>query len=277
MSKLQPWKITLTVALLIVAILSITVFGERVSSPDFYPETLRTLEDQKQDAMTLSIVVTAASTALSTLPDDMGSPVAEELADLASPLFLIVCILYMEKFLLTTLSWFSFSFLVPGTCLFAIIYLFCGKERFFVWAKKLLILSAALILIIPLSAQVTLLIENTFADSVSETYEKAYQLAEETGSSDKEGGNAFIAFFSELKDNVVSLVDAAKNMLSVMVDAVAVLLITSCVIPVLTALLFLWVVKMVINVDIPVKNLALLVRPTKKKLPKADKPRIAQE
>ena len=56
-----------------------------------------------------------------------------------------------------------------------------------------------------------------------------------------------------------------KSMLSIMVDAVAVLVVTSCVIPVLTALLFVWIIKVIINVNIPVKTLALFVLPKKKR------------
>ena len=275
--KMKPWKVVSIAILLIMALLSVTLIGQFTSSPQFYGNTIKTLDAQKQDAMTLSIVVTAASTALSTLPEDVASPVADELADLSLPLFAIVCILYMEKFLLTTLGWFSTTFLFPAACLLLITYICSHKEVFFVWTKKFLILAVVLLLLVPISAKVTTMIETTFSESVSQTMEAAFQLAEETETASGEKTNAFVAFFASLKDNVVSLVNAAKNMLSLLVDAVAVLMITSCVIPVLTMLLFLWVVKLTINVDIPVKNLALLVRPVRRRFSKPEQKTLEQK
>ena len=44
----------------------------------------------------------------------------------------------------------------------------------------------------------------------------------------------------------MSIIDYMMNMLSLLIDAVAILLITSVVIPILTALLFIWCIKSII-------------------------------
>ena len=262
-NKPTSWKWLAIIVFVILAILSATFLSSHLSSPNFYPNTLQTLDDQKMDAMGLSVATTLASTALSILPDDVGSPIAAELADLSTPLFVIVCILYAEKFLLTTTGWISFSFLIPAACISAIIYICSEKERFFDWARKLFILGLALFMIIPASASITEKVEETFSESISMIFDKADQLAAAANSSN-ENTNAFFAFFNTVKDNVVSTIETAKDMLSIMVDAVAVLLITSCVIPLLTALVFVWVIKVVININIPVQTLALMVKPARK-------------
>jgi len=275
-NKLKSWKTAAVAMLLLLAVVSVTVFSPWLSSPKAYPGTLEVLNHQKMKAMSMSVIVTAASTALTVLPDDTASSIANELADLSMPLFLIVCILYMEKFLLTTFGWLSFTFLIPGVCLLAVLYIISKKEVFFSWARKLLILAVALFMIIPISAGVTARIEATFAETVSTTFEKAQQIANETET--EEGGNAFVAFFTKLADNVAALVETAKDVLSIMVDAVAVLLITSCVIPILTAFVFLWLIKTLINVNIPVKSFALLVRPKRmEKLMEKHKQRVIQQ
>ncbi|MGN0995832.1 MAG: hypothetical protein ACI4PG_02905, partial [Candidatus Ventricola sp.] len=98
--KLAFPDIVAIVALLLLALLSATFFSAQLSSPAFHAKTIHVLDEQKQEALTLSVAITAASTALSIMPDDTASPIANELADLSLPLFLIVAIVYLETFLL---------------------------------------------------------------------------------------------------------------------------------------------------------------------------------
>lgn len=256
-------KITI-IALALAAVISIVFISPILSSAQFHAETLQTIDIQKQQAIGLSVAVAGASTALSSLPDDMASPIADELADLSLPLFLIVCFLYLEKYLLTTFGWVSSFLLFPGACLLTIGYIMSGKDALLVWTKKLLILALALLMIIPTGAKVSSQIEATFAESINQTFHAASDLSNATETSENEGTNAFFSFISGLADNVSSLVDTAKNILNTFVDAIAVLLVTSCIIPILTFLVFFQVVKLIMDIDIPVKKLALLIYPTKR-------------
>lgn len=249
--RTTPMKIISSAALVLAAIISMTFLNGIFSSPETYSGTIRTLDKQKEVATTLSIAVTAASTTLSTLPDDTASPVAAELADLSMPLFIVVCILYMEKFLLTTFGWTSCTVLVPLACLLLIINNFSRRKALMVYVRKLLILAIALVLIVPVSAGITTRIQDTFSESVSLAFDAVDRMSVRAGVEDSEDTNAFIAFFTGLKDNVMALVETAKNMLGVFTDAVAVLLITSCVIPVLTAVLFVWIIKIAFALNTP--------------------------
>lgn len=255
-----------TVLLIALALISAFVLSGVFSSPKFYARTLQTIEEQKQDAMALNVAVTAASTMLSTLPDDVASPIANELADLSLPLFLIVSVLYLEKFLLTTFGFVAFAAVVPLACILTAVYLHRRGDELLTWIRKLIILAAALVMIIPLSAGLTRQVKETFSESVDQTLEQAFSLAGAEAEADEEETNAIVSFFSGLKDNVSSLVSAAKGMLSVLVDAVAVMLITGCVIPVLTAFAFAWCVKILMDTDVPIKNLAMLVRPSRRRM-----------
>ncbi|MBE5799035.1 MAG: hypothetical protein E7321_03690 [Clostridiales bacterium] len=258
-------EIILIIVLLLLAVLSVTIVNDHLSSPSFHSRTISILNEQKQDALTLSVAVTAASTALSTLPNDTASPIADELADLSLPLFLIVAVIYLEIFLLTTFGWISSSFLFPAACILMIIFVLCRKEFLLVWIKRILVLALALIMIIPASATITVQIEDTFSETVNQKLHAASHIASVSEISEEdEDSNAILSFFSGLADNVISLADAARNMLSTLVDAIAILLITSCIIPALTLLLFLQAIKSAMNVDIPTRKLALLIPPTKK-------------
>jgi len=258
-----PEILSILVCILFIG-LSVTVINGHLSSPQFHSETIRILDEQKTEALTLSVAVTAASTALSTLPDDIASPIADELADLSLPLFLIVAIIYLEIFLLTTFGWITSTFLLPTACLLMISFILCRKEFILVWIKKIVVLSLALVMLIPASAAITSHIEDTFAETVDQKLHAASHIANIAETEEEEDANAILSFFSGLADNVASLVNAARNMLSTLVDAVAILMITSCIIPVLTLFLFLQAIKLAMNVDIPTRYLALLVPPTKR-------------
>ena len=52
--------------------------------------------------------------------------------------------------------------------------------------------------------------------------------------------------------------ESAKNALSVFIDAIAVLIITTCVIPILVILFFLWLIKMLFGITINLPNRRLL-------------------
>lgn len=245
------------ILLLAVGVTSVLCLSRYTASPEFYTRSLQKLDDQKMNAMMLSSVVTVASTAISAIPDDTATPIAEELSELSGPLLAIVCVLYAEKFLLTTMGWASAVILLPGACLCAALYLLGGWVTLRRWAFKLFILAVVLVLLVPASVGITILVEDTFAESVDATFHAAYHLSEETQQQDENGKNGFLSFFAGLKDNVAALVAKAKSMLSILVDAVAVLIITSCAIPALTVMLFLIIVRVLFHlpiVAVPVRH-----------------------
>lgn len=241
------------VLLLVVVFLSFFVLSYVFSSPALYNDTLRVIDGQKDRAIALNVLVTGSSTALSAIPDDTGTPIAEELAELSQPLMFIVCVLYLEKFLLTTFGLITFKALIPAACLLAIINYYYDKDEVRNWIKKLIILSIALTQIIPCSTLVTEMVEQTFSETVQQTFAAAQDAVEDDDVN--EDSNVFVEFFEGIKDNVVGFVDTAKNVLSTMIDAVAVLLITSCVIPLITATVFIWMIKNIFSSNISVNGL----------------------
>ena len=252
--KVQPWQAIIVNILLVFAILSLAVFSKPLSSPESYRETIDVLDNQKTKAAALTVTVTAASAAISALPDDTCSSIGDELDDLAAPLFLITCMLVLEKFMLTTFGWLAFTFLIPAACLIGAVYTLWPQEQLFIWVKRLLVLALALLLLIPVSTAVVSMVENTYSDSVMRTFDNAQQLWEQTMQG-SDSGNAFRDFFANIANGATALIETAKNMLSVLIDAVAVLLITSCAIPILTFFVFYKVVGYALKANIPVQQI----------------------
>ena len=126
--KLTSKNIIVTIALLVVAILSITVVSKYATSAEVHSSSITALDDKKMTAMELTAGVAATSTAISALPGDAATPIAEQVSELTNPLLIVVCAIYLEKFLLTTIGYIAFDFLIPFACLLGIIYIFSYKE-----------------------------------------------------------------------------------------------------------------------------------------------------
>ena len=60
---------------------------------------------------------TAASAAITLLPGDAATPIAEKLADISGYFLLALCAIYLEKYLLTVTAYATFRLLVPAACL----------------------------------------------------------------------------------------------------------------------------------------------------------------
>lgn len=219
---------------------------------------MKQLDDQKSEATAISVAVTATSTALSAIPDDTASPIADELADLSMPLFLIVSLLYIEKFMLTTFGWVSATILLPGACLLTCIRMYCHSKSITLWIKRLLLISAALIFVVPASMKITSLVRETYAETVSVSLDNAFNTAEDEEHEDDDK-NAIVAFFSDLVDDASAMVEAAKTMLTIFTDAIAILLITNCLIPIATMFVFFLVIRSLMGTNISVQQFGGMV------------------
>ncbi|MBR5126923.1 MAG: hypothetical protein IKU69_00660 [Roseburia sp.] len=242
--------------LLLIALLSFNVFADKATSVETHQEALSQLEDKKVTALGLTVSVTAVSTAISAIPGDVATPVAEQISELTTPLLIIVCAIYLEKFLLTTIGYLSFKVLIPVACALLALLVFMKSETFmetvFKFAVKLAVFGLAIYFVIPASVKMTNLIEKTFEETITQTYETVEEISEEAEKANEEEKetNAFLEFLSGIGNEATELVESVKNALSVFIDAIAVLIITTCVIPVAVILFFVWLIKMLFGIEI---------------------------
>ena len=69
---------------LIIALLSVFVFARFTTSTEYHAKTIQSLNEKKTTVMELTAASTAASAAITLIPGDTGTPIAEKLADLSS-------------------------------------------------------------------------------------------------------------------------------------------------------------------------------------------------
>lgn len=281
--------------LLLVAILSITVVGKYVSAPENHQKTIASLDEKKQTVMELTAASTVTSALITLLPGDTATPIAEKMADVSGYLLVVLCAIYLEKYLVTITGYVAFTYLIPIACGLWIFNLIFANATVRKLAAKLAVFGLAISLVVPASVKISDLIGDTYQAQIEATIEDArntQNILENSGVVDdtnevgttgtgttgattgsaqeknnSESGSASNIFdwakdaISSAKDSVANvvenvtvsteeLVQKVENSLNHFIEAVAVMIITSCVIPMLVLLLFFWMVKIVLDVDL---------------------------
>ena len=282
--------------LLLVAILSITVVGKYVSAPENHQKTIASLDEKKQTVMELTAASTVTSALITLLPGDTATPIAEKMADVSGYLLVVLCAIYLEKYLVTITGYVAFTYLIPIACGLWILNLAFENATVRKLAAKLAVFGLAISLVVPASVKISDLIGATYQAQIEATIEDAKNTqsilensgvvddtnaTETTGTTEasetvtgnvqeKENNNSGSVSnifdwakdaISSAKDSVANvvenvtistedLVQKVENSLNHFIEAVAVMIITSCVIPMLVLLLFFWMVKIVLDVDL---------------------------
>lgn len=231
-------KILFALIPIVIALLSFFVIARFTSSTEFNAKTIQSLDDKKTTVMELAAASTAASAAITLIPGDVGTPIA---------------------------------------CVFFSGYLLWRKEILRVVAQRFLLFGLAVYLVIPASVKVADMIETTYASSIESTIETAKQTTDEIESETGESGQVddkssneksqsdsdsdskenaggfFSGLFNKVQEGVSTATANVENVLNNFIEALAILLVTSCLIPILVLIFFVWLVKMLLglNIDIP--------------------------
>ena len=75
-------KCILLATWLLIGILSFTVVGKYAAAPESHQATITSLDEKKNTVLELTMAATATSAVITLLPGDIGTPIAEKVADL---------------------------------------------------------------------------------------------------------------------------------------------------------------------------------------------------
>jgi len=267
MEKLNSKIIISVIALILVAVLSIFVVEPFASSTKTHANSIKILDEKKITVMELTAATAGSATALAAIPGDFTTPVANQILQLSSYLLIVIGAIFLEKVLLTLTGFVAFKFLIPIACLLYIIYLLVDKEFLKNLALKLVAFGIVITLIVPVSIGASNLIEKTYKDTINQTVEEAKNAQNEASEtegevSQEENGNLWDTVTSKVKEGISNVGEGAskvikkgEELLNKFIDAIAILLITSCVIPIVVLFAFIWLVKIIFNVNISLPKL----------------------
>lgn len=253
------WKPWIMVAVLaVIALVSYFKIADYAASPEVHKETIEALEDKRDTVMRLTTAATGVSVAITMIPGDAATPIAEKLADLSSIFLLVLSAIYLEKYLVTITGFAAFKLLIPLACGIGIAAVLARSHVAKQIATKLAVFGFAIVMVIPASVGISNLIEETYHSSIQSTIDLALETTEEieedselSAAKEEEEKGIFSNLLSKVTETVSIATDKVENVLNHYLEALAVLLVTSCVIPVLVLFFFWWLVKIILGVEIP--------------------------
>lgn len=271
---------------ILIIIAAILFFGvsKWATSVDSYSKILDTLNTLQKKALALTGTSTALATGAAAIPGDATTPLANKLMDMAGYMVIVYAVIIIEKYLLTITGYLAFKILIPIALVILIGTQFINGEwqRFLKKiAIKGILIGTALWLLVPTSVFVTNVINDTYANSsvsenkLIEKSTKAQETNEKSEEKDDKKENPSITGFAKgFTDKVKNVAKDAGNAVTgkaeefqeafnQMIEKIAVMIVTTCVIPLVVLFSFTWILKLITGLNIPSLSF--------KKLPKSSK------
>lgn len=260
-NKIKNFKqIRILIILLLMLLISFFILSKITTSPDFNASTIESLDNKKATVMKLAVTAAASSTAISMIPGDATTPIANQIAGLTSYFVIILGAILLEKMLVSVVGYFSFTFIIPLACFLGISYLYIKKDILRNLAIKLAIFGVILFIAIPVSIKVSDLIYESHQASIEQTLETATEnqeyieekkknISEEDQNWMEKVGGYVSNITSKIGIDISEMIKKGEGTLTAFLDSIAVLIITSCVIPIVVILLFAWLIKILFGFD----------------------------
>ena len=269
-------KMVKILAIVFLMVFSFTVLTHVIPESKFVQDTVKHLEDSQNTIMKFSGTTIATSLSLSALPNDFASPLASTVSDLNTYFIFIFAVLFVEKLLVIEGIKIALVWMIPAACVLGILAIVFEKEMFKNFAKKLLILGISVIMVVPMSTHFTETVCADYLTYVDETIEEADAGAGKINEIMAEG-NEEATFFDKLSDafktaisDVNDLLAYFKNVVKKCVNSVAVMIVTTFVLPMLVMLLFRWLLTELFALHLPAPKVSI-------KLPKELKNKFRKE
>lgn len=241
-------NVLIVLILAIVALVSISKIAPIASDPDYHEYVTERIDDKISSVLLLAAGATGASAAISLLPDDTCTPIAEEFAQLDEYFLVVLCLLYLEKYMVTLTGFAAFGIMIPIGCVLLGVGILSRRPNFRTFSYKLVLASLALYFLIPASVRVSDVIYKNYEKTIESTIADAERIVV-----DDKDATAWEKFAGWVENAAGNLVDYVTGLLSRFIEAIAVMVVTSCLIPILVFVFALWLLKFLFKIEIPFK------------------------
>ena len=265
------------VVAIVIAVVSLVFLGAVLSNPETYAHVLASLDEKKSTVMNLVAGSTTTSAAITLLPGDVGTPIAEKLLDLGGNFAIVIGAIYLEKYLLTILGFVAFRVLVPIACVLFALSMACTNR---LWLGRLMrrvggrlaLFGVLIFLVIPVSVWATDAIDTTYEASMAATLAQAEQTAnqaeaqaqsmQDSDEANSEQNSGILSFIQGIPETIATTAQGvskdAQDTLNRFIETFAVMIVTSCVIPIVVLLLFILLAKTILGIRFDFDAMRLL-------------------
>lgn len=257
-------KVAKCLVAVFIIVLSIFVLARRIPETKMIQNTIESIEDSNKTVMEFSGASIATSLAISALPDDFASPLAGTLADMNTYFVFIFAVLFVEKLIVIEGVKISFVYIIPIACALYILSVLFGKEIFKQFAAKLMVLGLAVVFVIPFSTHFTEKVCKDYLVYVDETIAEANDGAEKINEvmvSGEEEQTIFDKLSEAFKTAIQGMSDLLtyfQNVIKKCVNSIAIMIVTSFVLPLLVLFLFRWLLNELFSWNLPKPQIKIL-------------------
>ena len=248
----NPWaKKGITIALLLaLLLLSFFPIAKVATNPATFKDTIQSIDEKKTLATTLTAAAAVTATTLAAVPTDVTTPLANQILELSTSLLLVVCVLVLEKSLITVMGFLSFKIILPIACLLFCFTTLVQRPAVKMLACKLVALALVLVFIIPLSVKIGDLIYEMNSATIRQLTEEVANSSDDL-QQEEEKQSWLDKILGTIKDGVSNVKEQAKAILNKFIDAIALFIITCCVIPIAVIFVVIWLVNLLFGLSVP--------------------------
>lgn len=254
-------------SLLLAAALSFFVAAAKLPESNFVKESLASVEDSSDTVMKFSAATLSTALAISALPDDFATPLADSLADMNTYFVAILVVLFLEKILIRYGIKAAFTILIPLACFVGILFIATKKDILKSLAIRLCVLGLAVAFVVPCSTHITSIIASDLTAYVNDTIEETENGSDKLNEA-MDGSTEDQTMFEKLSDlfqtaihGISDLMLHFQNSIRRCMNSIAILILTNCLMPLLTFFVLKWILGELFQIAIPLPP----IRPAKKR------------
>ena len=247
--------------LVLIGVFSFFVITSWLPDRGFIKDSIKSVEESSNTVMKFSAATLSTSLAISALPDDFATPLADSLADMNIYFIAILVMLHFEQLLIRYGVKLAFAIAIPAACGIGILAILLKKELLKGIAARVAVLGLAVALVVPCSthitnyvaADLTAYVENTIAD----TEDGADKLNEAM-----DGGTEEQTIFEKLSDlfqtainDMSNLMTHFQNTIRKCMNSIAILILTNCLMPIVNFFILKWILKETFHIALPMPQM----------------------
>ena len=240
------------------AALSFFVITAKLPESNFVKDSLESVENSSNTVMKFSAATLSTSLAISALPDDFATPLADTLADMNIYFVAILVVLFLEKILIRYGIIAAFAILIPLACFTGILFLATKRSVLKSLAVRLCILGLAVAFVVPCNTHIAGTITSDLTayvnDTIEETENGAGKLNEamESGTENKTIFEKLSDLFQTAIHDISDLMRHFQNTIRRCMNSIAILILTNCLMPLLTFFILKWILRELFQIAIPI-------------------------
>ena len=244
-------------SLSLIAALSFFVATARLPESNFVKDSLESVEDSSNTVMKFSAATLSASLAISALPDDFATPLADSLADMNIYFVAILVVLFLEKILIRYGIKAAFTILIPLACFAGGLSIVTRRNLLKSLAVRLCVLALAAAFVVPCSTHITGIVASDLTAYVNDTIEETVggsgklQEAMEGGAGDKTMFEKLSDLFQTAIRDISDLMLHFQNTIRKCMNSIAILLLTNCLMPLFTFFALKWILRELFQIALP--------------------------